>query len=302
VTDPEAGSERSAQEASLAGRVSGLMWLLVVVTTPLSLLVPGGERESLWIVLVVCAVGAAVGLGLLALVRRGRPSLYPAHASIVLLLGAVAALAGATGAHESPVSTYLVLVVVYAAFFHSPAVTMLHVAAAAGVLALPLVYEPGAFGEDALRELALEVPAGLAVVGVVVAVRERLGHMATEASQLERTQRDLVGDQSSLRRVATAVAAGLPPQAIFALVSAEAGRLLTAEAAGIARFEEPGDRVIVLGTWAEPGYELPVWATSTPSPPTTLPRAFAAPTPLSTSRTSASPTRVGPGALAGAAW
>ena len=87
------------------------------------------------------------------------------------------------------------------------------------------------------------MPAGLAVVGVVVALRERLGRMSVETAQLERTQRDLVGDQSSLRRVATAVAAGLPPQAIFALVSAEAGRLLSAEAAGIARFEEPGDRV-----------------------------------------------------------
>jgi diguanylate cyclase (GGDEF)-like protein/putative nucleotidyltransferase with HDIG domain len=258
VADSEAGSERSTQEGSLAGRVSGLMWLLLSVTTPLALLLPGSDREPLWVVLVVCTLGAAVGLGLLALARSGRSPARAAHAAMVLMLGAVAALAAATGAHESPVAIYLILVVVYAALFHSPAVTLLHVVAAAGVLALPLVYEPAAFSDGALRALAFAVPAGLAVVGVVVAVRGRLGRMSVEAAQLERTQRDLVGDQSSLRRVATAVAAGLPPQAIFALVSAEAGRLLSAEAAGIARFEEPGDRVIVLGTWAEPGYDLSV--------------------------------------------
>ena len=68
----EAGSGRSTQEGSLAGRVSGLMWLLVAVTTPLALLLPGSDREPLWVVLLVCTLGAANGHGLLALARSGR--------------------------------------------------------------------------------------------------------------------------------------------------------------------------------------------------------------------------------------
>jgi diguanylate cyclase (GGDEF)-like protein len=52
--------------------------------------------------------------------------------------------------------------------------------------------------------------------------------------------------------VATAVAAGSPSQAIFALVSAEAGRLLGADAAAIGRFLDD-TRVHVTGVWATTG-------------------------------------------------
>jgi diguanylate cyclase (GGDEF)-like protein/putative nucleotidyltransferase with HDIG domain len=55
-------------------------------------------------------------------------------------------------------------------------------------------------------------------------------------------------EQSSLRRVATAVAAGSPPAGIFALVSLDAGHLLGADCAAIVRFQS-ADRVIVLGRW-----------------------------------------------------
>ena len=143
MADSEAGSGRSTQEGSLAGRVSGLMWLLVALTTPLALLLPGSDRDPLWVVLTVCALGAAIGLGLPALARSGRSPTRAAHAAMVLMLAAVAALAAATGAHESPAASYLILVVVYAALFHSPAVTLLHVLAAAVVLALPLGLRAG---------------------------------------------------------------------------------------------------------------------------------------------------------------
>jgi diguanylate cyclase (GGDEF)-like protein/putative nucleotidyltransferase with HDIG domain len=55
-------------------------------------------------------------------------------------------------------------------------------------------------------------------------------------------------EQSSLRRVATAVAAGSPPAGIFALVSLDAGRLLGADCAAIVRFQD-ADRVTILGRW-----------------------------------------------------
>jgi GAF domain-containing protein len=62
----------------------------------------------------------------------------------------------------------------------------------------------------------------------------------------------LAEEQAALRRVATLVARGVPPEEVFAAVAEEAGRLLGAELAGMARYESH-DTVTVLATWAAEG-------------------------------------------------
>jgi K+-sensing histidine kinase KdpD len=58
----------------------------------------------------------------------------------------------------------------------------------------------------------------------------------------------LAAEQARLRRVATLVARGAPPEELFAVVTEEAGRLIGTDLAGMARY---GDgTVTVLATWA----------------------------------------------------
>lgn len=52
----------------------------------------------------------------------------------------------------------------------------------------------------------------------------------------------LLEEQAALRRVATLVARGVPPAEVFAAVTEEAGRLLGADDAAVARFEPDGAR------------------------------------------------------------
>ena len=59
----------------------------------------------------------------------------------------------------------------------------------------------------------------------------------------------LAEEQAALRRVATLVARGVPPQEVFAAVTEEVGRLLGTGFAGMARYESD-DTVTVLATWA----------------------------------------------------
>ena len=59
----------------------------------------------------------------------------------------------------------------------------------------------------------------------------------------------LAEEEAALRRVATLVARGAVPDEIFAAVTGEAGRLLGAHLAGMARYESD-DTVTVLATWA----------------------------------------------------
>ena len=67
----------------------------------------------------------------------------------------------------------------------------------------------------------------------------------------------LAEDQAALRRVATLVARGAAPEELFAAVTGEAGQLLGAHLAGMARYESD-DAVTVLAAWAAEGEEHPL--------------------------------------------
>jgi signal transduction histidine kinase len=60
----------------------------------------------------------------------------------------------------------------------------------------------------------------------------------------------LAEEQAALRRIATLVAGGIPPEELFAVVTEEVGQLLGTHFAGMARYESD-DTVTVLATWAD---------------------------------------------------
>ena len=65
------------------------------------------------------------------------------------------------------------------------------------------------------------------------------------------------GEQSALRRVATLVAGGAPPEEVFTAVTEEAGRLLHAGHATMARFG-PADMRTIVASWSSTGAAFPV--------------------------------------------
>ena len=64
--------------------------------------------------------------------------------------------------------------------------------------------------------------------------------------------RGFAEEQAALRRVATLVARAVPPEEVFAAVTAEAGRLLTTDLAVLTRYDPDGTETI-LGAWAGTG-------------------------------------------------
>ena len=68
----------------------------------------------------------------------------------------------------------------------------------------------------------------------------------------------LAEEQAALRRIATLVARGVPPEELFATVTEELGRLIGADSAGLIRLE-PGNTAIVVARWIEGvGNQIPV--------------------------------------------
>jgi GAF domain-containing protein len=63
-------------------------------------------------------------------------------------------------------------------------------------------------------------------------------------------------EQEALRRVATLVASGAPPDDVFAAVAAEVGRLLVVDMAALVRYD-PDDAITVVGTWTITGAAAP---------------------------------------------
>jgi signal transduction histidine kinase len=65
------------------------------------------------------------------------------------------------------------------------------------------------------------------------------------------------GEQAALRRVATLVARGAPPEEVFSAVTEEAGRLLGADYTMMGRYDPDGSRTIV-AAWSSAGAAFPV--------------------------------------------
>jgi GAF domain-containing protein len=71
--------------------------------------------------------------------------------------------------------------------------------------------------------------------------------------------RGFAAEQAALRRVATLVAQGASPEAVFAAVTEETGRLLHADRATMKRYGD-GDTASVVATWSSTGAAFPVGA------------------------------------------
>jgi signal transduction histidine kinase len=82
----------------------------------------------------------------------------------------------------------------------------------------------------------------------IVAFSELVATAVSNSDARAQTER-LTGEQAALRRVATLVAQGSPPEEIFATVAEEFGRLLGVDDMRMARFEEGGERCVIVGSW-----------------------------------------------------
>ena len=264
------------EQEDFAARLSGGLFLFAAVTTLIALALPGMDTGSLWVPIGLAAVAALLGIVRARLVPPQRWSPAIAHATSVIALAAAAVLIAATGQEDSPATAFLWLFVVYVAAFRSPRTIPLYVLAAGVVLALPLLYSDGAVDHNLARRVAITGPALFAIAGVVVAVRFALGRLSAEARALEAEQREATADQASLRRVATAVAGGLPPRPCSpSCLRRPAG------CSAARRRASPATRAPVTASWSSASGHGPgstcgsPWATSIPSRRTTRSRGCA---------------------------
>jgi signal transduction histidine kinase len=84
-----------------------------------------------------------------------------------------------------------------------------------------------------------------------------LAAAAIANAQAREELRRVADEQAALRRVATLVARAAPPAAVFAAVAEEVGRLLSADATGLARYDA-NDTFTVVASWTATGETAPL--------------------------------------------
>jgi GAF domain-containing protein len=123
----------------------------------------------------------------------------------------------------------------------------------AGV-AVPVSVEGELWGEMAVGSRTGPLPAG---TEAQLAGFTELAATAIANAQARVELRGFADEQAALRRVATLVARGAPPEAVFAAVTEEAGRLLGTDYIVVARYDPDATRTVV-GSWSSTGPAFPI--------------------------------------------
>jgi signal transduction histidine kinase len=101
----------------------------------------------------------------------------------------------------------------------------------------------------ATGDLSTRMPTtGVAEIGVL---EKSFNTMAGSLQRSQSELADLLAEQAALRRVATVVAEGTPPEKVFPAVTEEVARLLDVDGTRLMRYETDGTATIV-ASWGEP--------------------------------------------------
>jgi signal transduction histidine kinase len=135
-----------------------------------------------------------------------------------------------------------------------PAAEPAHEAGLRAIVSVPISVEGGLWGAMAVGSMREPLPAG---TEAHLAGFTELAATAIANTQARMELRGFADEQAALRRVATLVARGTPPEEVLAAVTEEAGRLLHAHHATMSRYG-PDGAARVVASWSSTGAAFPV--------------------------------------------
>jgi len=223
--------------------VSGVFYMIGAVTLVPLIVLGGGLHYHRPVLIAIAGVAFDWALCSLLLIDWDRAPRTLIHVAAAGGLGLITAAVASSGGVRSPAWVYTFFVAVFAAYFFPRRVAFAYLAACVCANALVLVYDARATGGVAVSQIAIASASFLAIGGAIMAGRSLLAAFRLRAELL-------AAEQGALRRVATSVVEGDPPERVYALVAREAAAMLGAGAAGIIRFDGE-DEATVMGSWAD---------------------------------------------------
>lgn len=231
------------EERALAGLVSGAFYMIGAVTVIPLIVLGSGPHYHAGALIAIAASAFVWSICSLLVIDWDRAPALLIHVSIAVGLGVVTAVVACSGGIASPAWAYTFYVVVFAAYFFPRPVAFAYLAACVAANALVLLYDDRARSGASVPQLVIASASFVAIGGAIIAGKALLSAFRGRAELL-------AAEQGALRRVATAVVGGDPPERIYELVAREAAALLGAGAAGILRFDSR-EAATVMGSWAD---------------------------------------------------
>lgn len=264
--DRAVGSIRSAgalrdEERAAAGPIGAVVWAIASLSVvAMAVVLPSNDVHRTAVISL--GVGGALWGSVSGLVLDYRRiPVWVIHASTVSGIAAIAAAVELSGGARSPAWACLFYVVVFSAYFFQPPAAFAYFLGCVAVELAVVIGSPGGSRPVALAKLMVAAPSFMIAGAAILAGKRFMWNLRLRSEEL-------AAEQGALRRVATAVVDGEPADRFYQLVAVEAGQLLDASGAGILRLE-PGEELVILGTWArEPerqyqrGTRIPVAAGS----------------------------------------
>lgn len=170
-----------SEERALAGKVAGAMYLTAALSVTAILALPGVHDQHWQVVVAVAGLAAVWALVCFTLVPWDRAHPLVSHLSTFMGLPATGTVVAATGGADSPASFYMLFIVVYCAYFYRPREAWPYLVACIGVLALPLVYDPGAVEAGMLAQVVILGPTYLLLGGLIISGKRLLVDLREEA-------------------------------------------------------------------------------------------------------------------------
>lgn len=230
-------------ERDLAGRAAGLLWFIGGASLSTFTVLPGVTHAHRLSLLIVAGVACIWGACSMTLIKWWQTRWWLIHLSITCGFVAIGVAMASSGGASSPAWIYLFFIAVFAAYFFAPAIAATYLAGCVLTQALPGLYDHRALHDTFVVQLVIGAASYVGLGWAIGAGRSLMLQLRTRSERL-------AAEQSSLRRVATAVVGGDPPERIYELVAVEAAALLNAGAAGILRLANEHDAV-VMGSWAD---------------------------------------------------
>lgn len=176
-----------ADERRLAGRLTGIVYLVAAVSVGGLLAMPHVDTTTVWPVALIAVAAATWGVITLTLVDWARIPGWAVHASTLAGLAAGALVTAFTGGTGSSGRFLLLLPLVFPAAFFPPREAWPYFVLVVATWASPLLYDPAdALSTDLLAEMLIVVPVFFLIVFLMTAGKHQMVVLRLRADELAR--------------------------------------------------------------------------------------------------------------------
>jgi diguanylate cyclase (GGDEF)-like protein len=173
-------------ERRLAGRLTGVVYIVAPATVVALLTFPHVEAHAIWLIALISAAAAAWGVACLTVIDWMRFPAWAVHASTVAGIASTTLVTALMGGSGSSARFLLLLPLVFPAAFFSPREARPYYPIVVGAWSSPLLYDPDALRTDLLAEMLVVVPVFFLISFLMVEGKRQMVFLRGRADDLAR--------------------------------------------------------------------------------------------------------------------